>query len=149
MKVIFLQDVKGIGRRYDVKEVADGYARNFLFVNKFAEPATETSLQKIKTLKKEADKNEKGFAKHVDAIIRELKERSLEFHLKTGADGSVFGSVNKDAILKALRNTGITTNERVDIELAHPLKELGEHKIIIRFKNGAEGYIKILIRSEE
>lgn len=149
MEVIFLRDVKGVGRRHDVKDVAAGYARNFLFPNKLAETATPVTLKKLAAIQAETSKNEKEFAKKVEKIIGNLNERTLEFHLKTGEDGSVFGSVNKDAILTALRDSGYVTKERVEIELARPLKELGEHKIAIHFKNGASGEIRIIVKPEQ
>lgn len=148
MKIIFLHDLRGAGKKHDVKDVADGYARNFLFPNKLAEPATPDALKKLAATKDELAKNEKEFAKRVQAIIGALAEKSLEFFLKTGEDGSVFGSVNKDAILAALRSAGLITKERAELELARPIKSLGEHKIPVRFKNGASGEVKIIIRPQ-
>ena len=149
MRVIFLQDVRNVARRHDVRDVADGYARNFLFPNKLAEPATATALKKLEALKSEIGKNEKEFAERVEKIVGELKEKSLEFFLKTDAKGSVFGSINKDAVLQALRDSGLVTKERVEIKLERPIKELGEHKMPLRFKNGAEAELKIIVRPQE
>jgi large subunit ribosomal protein L9 len=148
MKVIILQDIKGVGKKHDVKDVADGYARNFLLPNKLAEIATPSALKQLEVKKSETDKNEQEFKKRVEELLRQMSGRALEFFLKTDETGSVFGSVNKDAILKALRDTGLVTKERVEIELAHPLKEFGEHKIGIRFRNGMSGEIKITIRPQ-
>jgi len=156
MKIIILQDVKGIGKKHDIKDAADGYARNFLLPNKLAKIATPAALKELEILKSEEGKNEQEFNKRVQEILRQTSERALEFHLKTDpsplpkGEGprSVFGSVNKDAILKALRDAGIVTKERVEIELAHPLKEFGEHKVAIRFRNGMSGEIKIIIQPQ-
>jgi len=148
MKVILSQDVKGTGKKYDIKEVADGYARNFLLPNKLAEIATPSSLKELEIRKSETDKNKQEFKKRVEELLRQMNERALEFFLKTDEVGSVFGSVNKDAILKALRDAGLVTKERVEIELAHPLKEFGEHKIGIRFRNGMSGEIKVTIQPQ-
>ncbi|MDP2598516.1 MAG: 50S ribosomal protein L9 [Candidatus Liptonbacteria bacterium] len=146
MKIILLQDSRGIGRKNDVKDVSDGYARNFLFPSKLAEPATDAALKKLEKMKAMLNEDEAKFKRHVEELKGAMGARTLEFFLKTGGDGSVFGSVNKESILAALRDTGLITKERVDIELERPIKELGEHKIKIRFKNGIEGEIKIVIK---
>jgi large subunit ribosomal protein L9 len=148
MKIILLQDIKGVGKKYDAKDVADGYARNFLLPNKLAEIATPSSLKELEIRKSEMNKNEQESKKHTEELLRQMKERTLEFFLKTDEAGSIFGSVNKDAILKALRDAGLVTKERVEIELTHPLKEFGEHKIGIRFRNGMSGDIKVIIRPQ-
>ena len=149
MKVIFLQDVKNVAKCHDVKDVADGYARNFLLPNKLAELVTPAALKKLEALKAEARQSEKEFAERVEKIVGELKEKTLEFSLKADESGKTFGSVNKDAVLKALRDSGLITKERVEIKLEHPIKELGEHKIPIRFKNGKETELKIVVRPEQ
>ncbi len=148
MKIILLQDTRGIGKRFDVKDVSDGYARNFLFPNKLAKPATEAALKEIETLKAHLNEDEEKFKKHVTELKMAFDERTLEFFLKTDDAGSVFGSVNKETILSALRDTGLVTKERVEIELDRPIKELGERKIKVRFRNGLEGEIKIVVKPQ-
>ncbi len=148
MKVIFTEDIRNVGKKYDVKDVADGYARNFLFPNKLAEPASPAAFKKLEAMKADFRKNEEEYRKHAEEIIRKMSERSPEFFLKTDESGAVFGSVNKEMILKALRDAGLVTKERVEIELDRPIKEIGEHKIALRFKNGITGELKIIVRPQ-
>jgi len=146
MKVIFLKDVRNVARRHDIKDVNDGYARNFLFPNELAKPATADVLKEAENLKSKANIEAKEFDKHVAELKRVLADRSLEFFIKADKSGAVFGSVNKEAILSALRDTKLIGKEHVEIDLERPIKELGEKKIKIRFKNGAEGELKIIVK---
>lgn len=149
MRAIFLTDVKNVAKRYDVKDVADGYARNFLFPNNLAKPATPAALKELEILKKKARKDVEEFKKHTEELARKMKETTLEFRLKTDEAGSVFGSVNKEAILRALRDAKLITKERVEIKMARPIKELGEHKIPLHFKDGSEAELRISVRPQE
>jgi large subunit ribosomal protein L9 len=148
MKVILLENVKNVGSKYDVKDVSGGYARNFLFPNKLAKPATPGSLKELEALKSRFNKEETELKKHLEESARKMKETALEFYLKTDEEGSVFGSITKEAILKGMRDTGLTTKERVEIVLDHPIKELGERKLLVRLKKGVESEIKIIVRPE-
>ncbi len=145
MKVILLEDVKKVGRKFEVKEVSDGYARNLLFPNGLAEPATPSALKELEKRKIEIDKEDRETIKRLEEISRMLKDRNLEFPMKTGANGEVFGSVTKEMILKGLRDTGILRAERAEIKLERPLKELGEHKVEVHLKKGIAAELKVII----
>src|SRR5579863_7927448 len=145
MKIILLADVRNVGRRREVKEVNDGYARNFLFPNKLAEPASASALKKIAVIKANEEKEDGALRKHLESIARKISEMKIRFQLKMGADGSVFGSVNKEAILKALREHGLVTKERVDILLDRPLKALGEYAVPLDLKKGVTAQLVVVI----
>ena len=145
MKVILLQDVRSIGRKNEIKEVSDGYARNFLFKNSLAKPAKPTSVKQLENLKSKLDAEEAEFKKHLGEVAKKMKEVSLEFTLKTDDAGSVFGSITKEMILKSLREHHLVGKERVDIALDHPLKVFGEHKIPVDLKKGITAEIKIIL----
>lgn len=149
MKIILLEEVRSLGHKYDVKEVSDGYARNFLFANKLAKPATAGAIKELEALKNKVRKNEAELLKHLEGAARKLRETALEFTLKTDAAGSVFGSVTKEMILKALRNHELVRKEHVGIELERPLKELGEYKIPVELGKGIVSEIKIVVRPEQ
>ncbi len=145
MKVILLEDVKKIGKRFDVKEVSDGYAKNFLFPNGLADTATSSALKQLEKKKTEIEKEDRETMKHLDEIARKINDRNLEFPIKTGPRGEVFGSVTKDMILKGLRDTGLIRTERVEIKIERPLKGLGEHKIEVYLKKGITARLKIIL----
>lgn len=149
MKIILLGDVRNIGQKHDVKDVSDGYARNFLFANKLAKPATAGALKELETLKNRVRKNEAELLKHLEEAARKLRETALEFTLKTDAAGSIFGSVTKEAILKAMREHELVRKERVGVELDHPIKEFGEHKIPVALGQGIVSEIKVIVRPQK
>ncbi len=148
MKIILLEDLRNLGKKGDAKEVADGYARNFLFPNKLAEAVTPAALKRLEQEKVRLVKEEEELKKKLEGIKRILKERYLEFSLKTDERGGVFGSVTKEIILKALRDAGWLGRERIEIKLERPLKELGEHQIEVNLKKGIKANLKVILRRQ-
>jgi len=149
MKVIFLEEVRNVAKKFDVKDVADGYARNFLLPNKLAESATPGALKKLDALKAEHDKNETELLGRLREIAKKINDTKIEFTLKTDKSGAAFGSVNKESILKALREHDLVTKERVEIDLKYPLKELGEHAVPIDLKKGVTALLKVVVTKAE
>jgi large subunit ribosomal protein L9 len=145
MKVIFLADVREVGKKYDIKNVSDGYARNFLFPNKLAEVATEGALKKIESMKAEHEKEDKEALKHLESLARKINETKIQFELKADKSGVIFGSVNKESILKALREHKLISAERVEIDLKYPIKELGEYVVPIDLKKGVTAKLGVIV----
>ena len=149
MKVIFLKDVQGTGRKGDMKEVSDGHARNFLIPRGYAVLATADRIKQFETAKRKAEGEEKGATERIESVIRMLKERSIEFAVKTDDAGSVYGSITNEMIQKAIREHGFVTKDRVDAVLEHPIKEIGEHLVPLRFSKGAAGTVKVIVRKQQ
>ena len=145
MKVILLQDVRNIGKKHDIKDVSDGYARNFLFPNKLAETATPAAQKKLEAMKAEHEKGDAELTKRLHQIAGIIADRSIQFELEAEKDGTIFGSVNKEQILKALREHAILTNESVEILLDHPIKKVGEYAVPIDLKQGIKAHLKIIV----
>jgi large subunit ribosomal protein L9 len=148
MKVILKEDVRGVGHKYDVKEVSDGYARNFLFQRGLAEAATPEAIKKLATIKATKESEEKELKGHLERLARDMSDKSVEFELKVGEDGSVYGSVTKEMILKAIRDH-FSKHDRVDILLEHPIKQIGEHMVPVDLKKGIETKIKVIVRPQK
>lgn len=146
MQIILLEDIRRVGKKYEVKEVSDGYARNFLFPNKLAEPATPGALKKLEATKAEHERDDADLKARLAEIARKLTDTKLEFELAADASGALYGSVNKESILKALREHGFVTKERVDIDLKHPIKEAGEYTVPVDLKKGVTANLKIIVR---
>ncbi len=146
MKVIFLQDVPRVGKKYDVKDVNDGYATNFLFPKKWAEAATAKALAKL-----EMRQNEIVVERAVqeDLLLRNLEEiKGKIVHIKAKADekGHLFSGIRGDEIAAALK-----TEHRADIApefiaLEKPIKQAGEFDIPIAIK-GKKSSFKLIVEA--
>jgi len=123
-----------VAKRYDIKDVSDGYARNFLFTNKLAEIATPASIKNLESMKAEHEKEDRELHGHLEELARKIATTKIQFALKADKSGVIFGSVNKESILKALREHKLISAERVDIDLKYPIKELGEYVVPIDLK---------------
>ena len=136
MKVLLLQDVKKIGRRYDVKEVSDGFARNFLIAKKLAVPADESALR----LKAEVDRKEQEEKAVAVAAVGKLKGEILEFKVRSGDKGEVFGSVTEADIKKSLEAKGY---KGFSIALDQSLRFLGDRDVDLVFGKGISGKVRV------
>ncbi len=145
MKVILLEDIRGVGKKFEVKDMRDGYARNFLFPKKLAEPATPSALQKLAAMKEAHEKDEAALTARLHEIAEKISGITLQLALEADKSGAIFGSVNKEAVIKALREHDIVRSERVEVFLEHPLKKLGDYKISIDLKKGIKAELKISI----
>ncbi|TSC81595.1 MAG: large subunit ribosomal protein L9 [Parcubacteria group bacterium Gr01-1014_20] len=145
MKVFFLEEVKGVGKKYDIKEVNGGYARNFLFPRKLAKLATPEVVKTAYKLKESFDREEATLEKHLEGLARRIEERSLQFKLRVDQIGHLFGSVTKEMISRGLRDAGLVSKERVEVVLDHPIKELGEHLVWVDLKKGVRAKLRVVI----
>lgn len=148
MKIILLDEVKGLGKKYDVKDIADGYARNYLIPRKLAKPATVSSLKEVELLKVQQAKEEADTVKRLSELARHVSEHSLTFELKSDDKRTVFGSVTKEMILKAMREHHWVTKERVEIKLEHPIKEFGGHLVPVTLKKGITAKLRVIVRPQ-
>ena len=144
MKVILLQNIKGIGKKYDIKEVKDGYAKNFLFPRKLAKIATEQSIKELAVKKEAYEKEEQEIKNKLEILAKDLAGREFNFTVKTGKKGEIFGSINKDDIKDKLMSAGDKSLlADVEINLERPIKTLGEHQVEINLGRGVKTNIKI------
>lgn len=142
MKVILLQDIKGLGKKYDVKEIRDGYARNFLIPKKLAAIATPAMLQQ----KSQVEARERQLLEKYGELAKKLEKEKIKFSVKVGEKNEVFGSITKADIKKALEAKGFNN---IEIELTHPLKILGEHLVEANLGRGIRAKIKVVLEPLE
>lgn len=148
MKAIFLKDVPGVAKRLDVKEVSDGYFRNFLEPKGLARAGTKQALADLRAEMEEKKKEDAELAKHLESLARKIGETSIEFELRADETGHAFGAVSKEMILAALREHGLVTKERVEALLDHPLKEFGRHKVKIDLKKGIAATLAVSVKQK-
>ncbi len=143
-KVILQQDVLKLGKKGDIKEVSDGYARNFLFKHGLAVSVSAELLHNAKLQQEARHAREEKEKERVRRIAEELSKTVVRATMKIGKDGSVFGSVGAVKILELLKEKGFPL-EKSNILLEHPLKTPGEHKIKIKLEHGHAPEITVKI----
>lgn len=148
MQVIFLQTVKGRGEKNQVKNVSDGYARNFLIPQGLAVPATPAALKNVEAVKSQAEAEDQAETERVAKLVQEMKNKKLAFTLKSDAKGSVFGSVSADMIKKSLQEQGLGAKDQADVLLEHHIKEFGEHTVQLRFHKGVMGSVTLSVKPQ-
>lgn len=146
MKVIFLKDVKGQGKKGDIKEVKDGYAQNFLIAKGFAEKLTEQSLGKYKREKQQEADLDKTNRETAEQLKKALKDVKVVFKVKTGTGDKVFGSISPKQIKEELDKLGYKIDKK-QIELDHAITSLGVHDVKINLYK--EVFAKIKIQLEK
>ena len=148
MRVILKREVAGLGRPGDVKDVADGYAQNFLLPRGFA---VEATVGEMKVLARARDaKRAKQDRAHADAedLAKRLSETTLMFRLKAGGQGKTFGSVTSKDVADALKKEHKVDIDRTKVHLPEPLKALGVHKVEIRLLTDVRANVTVAIEPE-
>ena len=148
MKVVLLEDVEKVGKKYDVKQVADGFARNFLIPKNLAKVATKeliewTVIQK-ELLEKKAEEN----LKKSQTLASSIDGQEVIFQVKVGPEGQLFESINAQKISEKLRELGFEV-KKSQIDLAEPIKEVGEYPVKIKFDHNLESQIQVIINGED
>ena len=142
MKVVLLQDVKGQGKKGEIVEVNEGYARNFLIKKGMAEAATASKINDINQKKAAADYHKAEEIKATQALAKEIYGKLFTVKIKAGQNGKVFGSVTASNISDALQEAGYTVDKK-KIVLTQPIKILGEYEIDLKLMEGISSKIKI------
>ena len=149
MKVILCADVKGQGKKDQIVEVSDGYARNFLFPKKLAVPADNKAINEVKN--KEASKQHKIDVERAEAkeIAKKLEALVVVFEYAAGPDKKLYGSVTaKDISEELQKKHGIVIDKR-KITLAEPIKSFGTFKADAKLFNDVSGKITIEVTSKK
>lgn len=147
MIIILLKDVENIGKKYEVKEVKDGYARNFLIPQGLAEPATKEALKKLEIQKEREVKEAEDGLKEIQSLTSSIDGQNITIAVKIGKEDQLFESITPQKILEGLKKMGFDIKKR-QIELAEPIKTLGEFLVKIKFEHNLEAEITVIIVEE-
>ena len=146
MKVILLADVKSVGKRDDIVNVSDGYARNMLFPKKLAVEATPKNMKDIQLKKHNEARIAEAQLKEAQTFAKELEEKTVTVGIKVGAGGKTFGSVSTKEIADAAKEQFGIELDRKKMVLASPLRELGESSVQGRVHPKVTAQLKVLVK---
>lgn len=132
MKVILLQDVKSLGKKDQIVDVSDGYARNFVLPKKLGIEATPKNLNEVKLKKAHEDKIAAGILADAQALADKMKEESVTMSIKVGEGGRTFGSVSSKEIAEAIKKQLGHNIDKKKIVLKEAIKSLGTHIVDIK-----------------
>lgn len=148
MKVIFLADVKGKGKKGEIKEVPTGYAQNFLIKKNLAKEATNQAIGELKGKQKSEEKAQAELLADAKAIkeVLDKEETRVQFTEKVGPDGRTFGSITAKKIAEELnKQYGIKLDKR-HIEMAHPIRAIGLIEVTVKLHKEVKAEIKLNIK---
>ena len=144
MKVIFLKDLKGQGKKNEIKEVADGYGQNFLIKKGYAILATPANVKKLEHDMSEQQLEENLYIKDMQSLKQKLEKEKFIFKAKTGKQDMMFGTISVKQIKKELDNKGYQIDKK-QIKLYTPITSLGIHNVKIELHKKVEATIKIQV----
>ena len=147
MKVILLKDVKGQGKKGEVVDVNEGYARNFLVKKGLAEVATASKLNDLSQKKAAADYHKAEEVKATKALAEELKGKTFTVKIKAGQGGKVFCSVTGANIADSLQAAGYSVDKK-KVVLAQPIKNVGTYEVDLKLMEGVSSKINVTVESE-
>lgn len=147
MKVIFIKDLKGQGKKGDVKIVKDGYGMNFLIKNGYAVQATPASLTKLQKQNEENALEEHLLIQEKTVEKNKIEKEKLEFFVKTGKDGRMFGTITAKQIKEALGKLGYQVDKKL-IHLDHVIDTLGFHNVEVELHKKVIATIKVSVISK-
>lgn len=148
MKVVLTQDVPKLGRVGDVKEVAEGYARNYLIPRGLAVPATEGRIRMAQEQKQARAAQATRQAQRLAALAERMEQLTLTFQAKAGPTGRLYGSITSADIAEALERELKTPFDRRKI-LTAPLRDLGDHTVQVRLSSDRTVSVHVRIEPEE
>lgn len=147
MKVVLLKDVKGTGKKGEIKEVADGYGKNFLIKNGYAVIANASAVNENNRQKEAAAYHKEMEKQEAVKLGEKLKGVTIKIAIKCGENGKTFGSVTSKEIAEALKKEGFEIDKR-KIELDGPIKAIGTYRITIRLHSEVSVKINLQIEAE-
>ncbi|EOH91244.1 50S ribosomal protein L9 [Enterococcus pallens] len=150
MKVIFLEDVKGKGKKGEVKEVPTGYAQNYLLKNNLAKEANKSSISALSAQKKAQAKHDAEVLAEAEKLKEFLAKEDtvVELKAKAGEDGRLFGSIPSKQIAEGLKKQYDLKLDKRKIELDNPIRTLGYTKVPVKLHTEVSGIIKVHVSEE-
>lgn len=143
MKVIFTQDVKGKGKKGEIKNVSEGYARNYLLKNNLVIEATPGNLKGLEAQKNKEKQKEQEEVKEAEQLKDRLKKLEVTLKTKAGEGGRLFGSITSKQIAEELKKAHNIKIDKRKIELDQPIRSLGYTNVPVKLHNEVTGEVKV------
>ena len=148
MKVILLEDVKSLGKKGEVVNVNDGYARNLLFKKNLGIEATKQNLNDLKLQKQNNDKLEAERLEEAKKLAKELEEKEVVLAIKTGSDGRVFGSVSTKEIAEAAKEQLGYELDKKNMHLKDAIKSIGTFHVPVKLHPKVTVELKVIVKEK-
>jgi len=148
MKVVLIKNVQNLGNSGEIKNVADGYARNFLIPGGYAKIATKDTIKQAEELEKNRKKKAEEDLKTAEELVAKLENVSFLIKAKAEKSGKLYAAINSKEISKALGEKGFSVSED-KIVIKNPIKEVGDHEIVVNLNHGLEARINVLVEGEK
>jgi large subunit ribosomal protein L9 len=148
LRVMLTQDVDNLGRAGDVKEVADGYGRNFLLRRKLAVVAGRGVEAEAQRLRDAATKRETKERTEAQTLADEIDNKTVVVRLKMGAEDKAFGSITNQDIALALKAQHRVEIDRHKIDLKEPIKTLGEHQVSLKLHREVDAHVNVIVTQD-
>ncbi|MBU1177668.1 50S ribosomal protein L9 [Patescibacteria group bacterium] len=148
MKVALKKDIEKLGKRGDIKEVADGYARNYLIPRGLVEMASAAVIKRTEKVRQARELAESKEKEKLAEVADKIAGQSIEIKAKVGADDKLFGSITNANIAQAIKAKTKTEIDKKLITLSEPIKKIGEYKVKVRFVDEVEAEVIVKVIAE-
>ncbi len=148
MKVILLKDIENVGKKFEIKDIKPGHARNFLIPQNSAKPATKQNLEWLEEQKKVVEAAVTEELKHVQELASKIDGLEVTMMVKIGEDGQLFESINTQKISEKLKEMGFEV-KKSQINLEKPIKEAGEFPVKVSLDHNLEAELNVIITGEK
>lgn len=145
MRVVFLQDVAGVAQGGDVKEVKNGFARNYLIPKNFAVPATHNALQRVKQYAEQAERTRLRLLQDMRELSETLNGTRVDVEMRAGGSGQLYGSVTNAIVAEKLAEMAEREIDRRGIEIGEPIRKLGSFNVNVRLHPEVQAQIEVLV----
>lgn len=145
MKVILLEDVKNVGKKGQIINAKDGYARNFLFPKNLAIEATDVNLKNLENAKKKKEEKERELLEEAKILEESLMQKTLVIKTKTGENGKLFGSITTKEISDLLEKEHGISIDKKKYELEEAIKAVGEYYVKIKLHPAVNAKLKVIV----
>ncbi|BCD62222.1 large subunit ribosomal protein L9 [Nitratiruptor sp. YY08-26] len=147
MKVLLIKDVKNLGKAGEVKEVKDGYGKNFLIARGYAKLATPEVIEAWEKEQAQKAQKEAQEIKELQALKEKIENMKLVIKHKAGANGALFGAITNKEVAQALKEKGIEIDKK-HIDIHPPIKQAGEYNIDVKLGHGIHATLDLVVEAE-